>query len=74
MNFRGHRGRLMGSENLSLDIDYKNLDLLRNFVSDTGKITPSHFSGLSRKQQRLVAKAIKQARFLALLPYFDNHR
>lgn len=51
------------------DIDYKNVDLLRNFMNDKGKISPSRVTGLEAKIQRKIAKAIKRARQIALLPY-----
>ncbi|CAM3240226.1 30S ribosomal protein S18 [Streptobacillus felis] len=51
------------------DIDYKNVDLLRNFMNDKGKISPSRVTGLDAKIQRKIAKAIKRARQIALLPY-----
>ncbi len=49
-------------------IDYKNLNVLQKFVTDRGKILPRRISGISTKQQKLLAIAIKQARYLALLP------
>ena len=51
------------------DIDYKNVDLLKNFMNDKGKISPSRVTGLDAKIQRKIAKAIKRARQIALLPY-----
>ncbi len=50
-------------------IDYKDLRLLQRFVSERGKIVPSRITAVSAKKQRILAKAIKRARFLALLPY-----
>ena len=55
------------------DIDYKDLNLLKQYVSETGKIVPSRITGTSAKYQRQLATAIKRARFLALLPYTDSH-
>jgi len=55
-------------------IDYKDLDLLSEFVSETGKITPSRITGTSAKYQRQLTSAIKRARYLALLPYCDAHK
>ncbi|MFN4263213.1 MAG: 30S ribosomal protein S18 [Thioalkalivibrionaceae bacterium] len=54
-------------------IDYKDLELLRGYITETGKIVPSRVTGTSAKYQRQLATAIKHARFLALLPYTDNH-
>jgi len=56
------------------EIDYKDLDLLRQYITETGKIVPSRISGASARQQRQIAAEIKRARFLALLPYTDQHR
>lgn len=50
-------------------IDYKNLVLLRKFITTEGKIIPRRLSGLSAKQQRSMTKAIKNARMLGLLPF-----
>jgi len=59
------------AENITY-IDYKDLNLLRNFITETGKIVPSRVTGTSAKYQRQLATAVKRARFLALLPYTDN--
>ena len=50
-------------------IDYKDIKLLQRFVSERGKIVPSRITAVSAKKQRLLAQAIKRARFLGLLPY-----
>ncbi len=50
-------------------IDYKDTKLLQRFISERGKIVPSRITAVSAKKQRELAKAIKRARFLALLPY-----
>jgi small subunit ribosomal protein S18 len=50
-------------------IDYKDVKLLQRFVSERGKIVPSRITAVSAKRQRELAKAIKRARFLGLLPY-----
>jgi small subunit ribosomal protein S18 len=50
-------------------IDYKDVKLLLRFVSERGKIVPSRITAVSTKAQRELAKAIKRARYLALLPY-----
>ena len=50
-------------------IDYKDVRLLQRYISERGKIVPSRITAVSQKKQRLLAQAIKRARFLALLPY-----
>lgn len=50
-------------------IDYKNVDLLQNFILDRGKIQPRRTNGNSAKVQRMLTRAIKRAREIALLPY-----
>lgn len=50
-------------------IDYKDVKLLQRFISERGKIVPSRITAVSAKKQRLLANAIKRARFMALLPY-----
>lgn len=54
-------------------IDYKDIDVLKDFVSENGKIMPARLTGTRSRYQRQLAEAIKRARFLALLPYTDNH-
>ncbi|BAO44726.1 MULTISPECIES: 30S ribosomal protein S18 [Thiolapillus] len=56
------------------EIDYKDLALLKQYVSESGKIVPSRITGTSAKYQRQLATAIKRARFLALMPYTDSHK
>ena len=55
------------------EIDYKDLDTLRDFVQENGKIIPARLTGTKAIYQRQLDTAIKRARFLALLPYTDNH-
>lgn len=55
------------------EIDYKDIDTLRDFISDNGKIMPARLTGTKAHYQRQLDTAIKRARFLALLPYTDNH-
>ena len=55
------------------EIDYKDLDTLRNYITETGKIVPSRITGTKANYQRQLATAVKRARFLALLPYTDKH-
>jgi small subunit ribosomal protein S18 len=56
-----------------VEIDYKDTDLLREYVMESGRIVPSRITGTSAKYQRQLARAIKLSRFLALLPYCDTH-
>ena len=55
------------------EIDYKDLNTLRQYISETGKIVPSRITGTKVRFQRQLTLAIKRARFLSLLPYCDNH-
>tara|TARA_B100001750_G_scaffold228825_1_gene223630 strand:+ start:308 stop:544 length:237 start_codon:yes stop_codon:yes gene_type:complete len=56
------------------EVDYKDLGFLKTFLSETGKIKPRRNGVLTGKDQRKINKAIKIARYLALLPYCDNHK
>ena len=53
-------------------IDYKDLNLLKQYISESGKIVPSRVTGTSARYQRQLAEAVKRARYLALLPYTDG--
>ncbi|MFO0631872.1 MAG: 30S ribosomal protein S18 [Nannocystaceae bacterium] len=74
---RGERGDREGrsrkrfniAEMKDLVIDYKNPQMLKNFLTDRGKIVPARISGLTARQQRQLTQAIKRARMLALLPF-----
>ena len=55
------------------EIDYKDLNLLKAYVSESGKIVPSRITGTKARYQRQLTTAIKRARYLALLPYTDQH-
>ncbi|GGZ89482.1 30S ribosomal protein S18 [Ignatzschineria ureiclastica] len=55
------------------EIDYKDVNLLKNYITETGKIVPSRVTGTSARYQRQLATAIKRARYIALLPYTDQH-
>ena len=55
------------------EIDYKDIALLKNYITETGKIVPSRITGTKARYQRQLSTAIKRARFLALLPYCDRH-
>ena len=54
-------------------IDYKDLGTLKQYITETGKIVPSRITGTKSFYQRQLAVAVKRARFLALLPYTDQH-
>jgi len=56
------------------EIDYKDVDLLKDFVTETGKIMPARITGTKAHYQRQLSTAVKRARFLALLPYTDLHQ
>jgi small subunit ribosomal protein S18 len=55
------------------EIDYKDINLLRQYITETGKIVPSRITGTKAKYQRQLAVAVKRARYLSLLPYCDAH-
>ncbi len=55
------------------EVDYKDTLTLKNYVTEPGKIVPSRITGTRAKYQRQLARAIKRARYLALLPYTDLH-
>ncbi|MCH9818555.1 30S ribosomal protein S18 [Burkholderiaceae bacterium] len=56
------------------EVDYKDTDTLRDFIAENGKIIPARLTGTRAIYQRQVTTAIKRARFLALMPYTDQHR
>ncbi len=60
---------------ISLDqtIDYKDIDLLKLFITEQGKILPRRATGVTVQQQRRIAKAIKRARILSLLPFVSSN-
>ncbi|MBA4696288.1 MAG: 30S ribosomal protein S18 [Legionella sp.] len=70
--FRRKKIRLSGDA--STELDYKDITLLKNYLTEAGKIVPSRITGTSMHLQRQLANAVKIARFLGLLPYCDSHR
>lgn len=71
-NFR--RKKMHVGADSSNEVDYKDVNQLKNFITETGKIVPSRITGTPTHVQRQIAKAIKYARFLGFLPYCDSHR
>lgn len=56
------------------EIDYKDIFMLKNYVTEGGRIVPSRITGTCAKYQRQLARAIKRARYLSMLPYTDRHQ
>lgn len=55
------------------EIDYKDIKLLKDYIMESGRIVPSRITGTSARYQRQLSRAIKRARYLALIPYCDTH-
>lgn len=66
---RPRRKAVVALEDEETSLDYKNPSILRYFVSERGKLLPRRMSGVTPKQQRQLAKAIKRARMIALMPF-----
>tara|TARA_Y100001970_G_C13878372_1_gene672608 strand:- start:439 stop:645 length:207 start_codon:yes stop_codon:yes gene_type:complete len=62
------------AEEKKLNIDYRNPETLKHFISDNGKILSSRYTRLNAKDQRKLTKAVKKARILGFLPYTDKHK
>ncbi len=56
-----------------VEIDYKDIDVLKDYIAENAKIIPARLTGTKAGYQRQLSSAVKRARFLALLPYTDNH-
>ena len=56
------------------EIDYKDIEVLKGYVTETGNIVPSRITGTKARYQRQLATAIKRARYVALLPFTDSHQ
>jgi len=56
------------------EIDYKDVDILKRYITETGRIIAGRLTGNSSRQQRELSKAIKHARYLALMPYTDQYQ
>lgn len=72
-NFRRKRYCRFTAEGIK-EIDYKDLDILTQYITETGKIVPSRITGTKARYQRQLGIAVKRARYLALLPYTDQHK
>ena len=68
------RRKKMNHTDNDVIIDYKDVNFLKNYISETVKIVPSRITGTSARAQRQITVAIKYARLLGLLPYCDSHR
>lgn len=70
------RRKKMGkiSHDDAIEVDYKNVQFLKDFITETGKIVPSRITGVSASTQRQIAVAIKRARVMGLLAFCDSHR
>lgn len=66
---RPNRRRFSPIKNSQTYIDYKDTELLKKFINSHGKILPAKLTGVSAKKQRMLATAIKRARFMALIPF-----
>ena len=73
MAFQSKRKFCYFKENGIVDIDYKDVKLLRRFVNDQGKIMPRRITGTSAKMHRKLVRAIKRSRTIALMPYVENN-
>jgi small subunit ribosomal protein S18 len=71
MAFQSRKKFCYFKENGIIDIDYKDVKLLRRFVNDQGKIMPRRITGSSAKMHRKLVRAIKRSRSIALMPYVD---
>ena len=73
MAFQNKRKFCYCKENGIVDIDYKDVKLLRRFVNDQGKIMPRRITGTSAKMHRKLVRAIKRSRSIALMPYVESN-
>lgn len=71
--FRRRKFCRFTAENIKY-IDYKDIIMLKNYITESGKIVPSRITGTKAKYQRQLSQAIKKARYLALIPYTDQHK
>ena len=73
MSFRRKKFCAFDTKNLQ-EIDYKDINTLKDYIMESGRIVPSRITGTCAKHQRQISLAIKIARYLALLPYCDAHQ
>lgn len=71
--FRRRKFCRFTEENI-IEVDYKDIVMLKNYITESGKIVPSRITGTRSKYQRQLSCAIKRARYLSLLPYNDLHK
>lgn len=69
---RPHKKVCYFKKNNISKIDYKDVEMLKMFITPNGKISPRHATGTCAKHQRELARAIKNARYMALLPYVQE--
>ncbi len=73
-NMRRRKKSMLFTKNNVEFIDYKDVELLKKFISERGKILPRRVTGTSAKYQRMLTTAIKRARHMALLPYVVDEK
>ncbi|MCC5792867.1 MAG: 30S ribosomal protein S18 [Legionellaceae bacterium] len=74
MAFSRRKNSISFTVDSGMEVDYKSVETLKKYITETGKIVPCRITGTPASVQRQMAKAIKRARFLALLPYCDSHK
>ena len=73
MSFRRKKFCAFDAKNFQ-EIDYKDVNTLKDYIMESGRVVPSRITGTCAKHQRQISRAIKLARYLALLPYCDTHQ
>ena len=73
-NFQRRSKKCQFTANGEMDIDYKDVEILKDFITENAKIMPARITGTRTGYQRQLSTAIKRARFLALMPYTDLHQ
>ena len=67
-------GKILYFSRALVPFDYKDVNILKQFITETGKIIPARVTGISASNQRKITRYIKIARYLALIPYTDMHK